>query len=87
MSFTQAAALQNISQNKGATNIWGYTMIGLLGSFALVGGYLYVTTSPKQNKQNAQGAQGAQGTQGAQVTQGGKRYTRKRRSLRAKATK
>ena len=78
MSLTQAAALQNISQNKGATDIWGYTMIGLLGSFALVGGYLYVTTSPKQN---------TQGAQVTQVTQGGKRHTRKRRSLREKATK
>ena len=84
MSLTQAAALQNISQNKGATDIWGYTMLGLLGSFALVGGYLYVTTSPKQNKQNAQGAQVTQVTQ---VSQGGKRHTRKRRSLREKATK
>ena len=81
MSLTQAAALQNISQNKGATNIWGYTMIGLLGSFALVGGYAYVTKSTNQNKQNAQGAQVTQ------VSQGGKRHTRKRRSLRAKATK
>ena len=84
MSLTQAAALQNISQNKGATDIWGYTMIGLLGSFALVGGYAYVTTSPKQNKQNAQGAQVTQVTQ---VSQGGKRHTRKRRSFREKATK
>lgn len=84
MSLTQAAALQNISQNKGATNIWGYTMIGLLGSFALVGGYAYVTKSTNQNKQNAQGAQVTQVTQ---VSQGGKRHTRKRRSLREKATK
>jgi hypothetical protein len=78
MSLTQAAALQNISQNKGATNIWGYTMIGLLGSFALAGGYAYVTKSTNQNKQN---------TQVTQVTQGGKRHTRKRRSFREKATK
>ena len=81
MSLTQAAALQNISQNKGATNIWGYTMIGLLGSFALAGGYAYVTKSTNQNKQNTQGAQVTQ------VTQGGKRHTRKHRSLRGKATK
>jgi len=84
MSLTQAAALQNISQNKGATNIWGYTMIGLLGSFALAGGYAYVTKSTNQNKQNAQGAQVTHVTQ---VTQGGKRHTRKRGSLRANATK
>jgi len=75
MSFVQAAALHNICiYNVRASNIFAYTMLGLLGSSALGVGYLYVTKSINQNKQNVQGAQGAQG---------GKRSTCKRRSLRA----
>ena len=89
MSLTQSAALQNISQNKGATNIFGYTMLGLLGSFALVGGYAYATKSTNQHVEGAQVAQGAQG--GKRRTRKRstckrstrKRSTRKRRSLRA----
>uniref|UniRef100_A0A6C0IIN1 Uncharacterized protein n=1 Tax=viral metagenome TaxID=1070528 RepID=A0A6C0IIN1_9ZZZZ len=87
MSLTQAAALQNISQNKGATNIFGYTMLGLLGSFALVGGYAYVTKSTNQHVEGAQVAQGAQGAQGGKrrtrKRSTRKRSTRKHRSLRA----
>lgn len=81
MSLTQAAALHNISQNKGASNVWGYTMIGILGSFALAGGYGYITKSTNKNTQN---------TQNTQVSQGGKRHTRKHRStgtFRVKHTK
>jgi len=87
MSLTQAAALQNISQNKGASNVWGYTMLGLLGSFVLVGGYAYVTKSTNQNTQNTQGAQVEQGAQGGKRStrkhSTRKRSTRKHRSLRA----
>jgi hypothetical protein len=83
MSLTQAAALHNISQNKGAANIFVYTMIGLLGSFALVGGYAYVTKSTNQHVEGAQGAQGAQGgKRSTRKRSTRKRSTRKHRSLR-----